>query len=257
MAALINPLKTKIAAGEPVIGTFATVPGTAVMQLLASAGFDWLTIDREHGAIDTQSMQVMINATKGTGAVPLVRVPEDQFWMSKNALDNGALGLFFPLIKTPEQARAAVESTFYPPKGDRGFGPLYAPSRWNVSLEEYAAGADDAIFRVLMIEHTKAVENIDDILSVPGIDVAFIAPFDLSQTLGIAGQFDHPDFAAAVDKIKKSAETHGVALGGLAFSAEQGRDMLAQGYKMLMLSFDSKIIVDAASELLQGVRPES
>jgi 4-hydroxy-2-oxoheptanedioate aldolase len=254
MTALTNQLKSKLANGEAVIGTMVTMPSPNVMQLMSAAGFDWLIIDREHGAIGDEQMQAMINATKGTDTVPLVRVPEDENWMVKTALDAGALGIYFPLIKTAEQAEEAIASTLYPPAGKRGFGPFYAPSRWNMSMADYAASVDDAILRVLMIEHIEAVQNIETILAVPHIDVAFIAPFDLSQSLGVAGDFEHPKFLEAVTTIKTAVENAPVALGGLAPSPEKGREMLETGYKMLMMAFDSKIIEDAATHVLRIVR---
>ncbi len=257
MTTLTNPLKTNLAVGDAVIGTMVTMPSPHVTQLLSAAGFDWLVIDGEHGAISSEQMQAMINATKGTNTVPLVRVPDDELWMVKIALDAGALGLFFPMIKTAKQAQAAIASTFYPPAGERGFGPFYAPSRWNLSMADYAGQADAAILRVLMIEHADAVQNIDDILAVPGIDVAFIAPFDLSQSLGVAGQFDHPNFLDAVSTIKTAVDKSSAALGGLAPTPDRGREMLAEDYKMLMMAFDSKIIEDAASDILGSVRQKN
>ena len=254
MAGLINPLKTRLANGGSVIGTLVTMPSPHVMQLLAAGGFDWLLIDREHGAIGAESMQTMINATSGTNTVPLVRVPADETWIARTALDAGALGIFFPLIMNADQARAAIAATTFPPEGERGFGPFYAPSRWGLSMADYAASADDAILRVLMIEHAEAVRNIDQILAVPGIDVAFIAPFDLSQSLGIPGQFDHPDFRDAVARAERAIANSSAVLGGLATATDQGRDMLDAGYRFLMMSFDSKLIEDTARNFLTDLK---
>jgi 4-hydroxy-2-oxoheptanedioate aldolase len=254
MADLINPLKVKLVNDEPVIGTILTMPSPHVTQLFSASGFDWLLIDREHGAIDADSMQAMINVTKGTDTVPLVRVPVDETWIAKTALDAGALGIFFPLIVNAEQARAAVAATKYPPAGTRGFGPFYAPSRWGMSMADYAASADQGILRILMIEHTEAVRNIDEILDVPGIDVAFIAPFDLSQSLDIPGQFEHPDFIDAVKRLEQAISKSGVTLGGLAATPEKGRDMIDHGYKVLMMGFDTLIIETAARDILDKLR---
>jgi len=254
MAGLINPLKIRLGNGGSVIGTMLTMPSPHVMQLLAASGFDWLLIDREHGAIGAESMQSMINVTKGTQTVPLVRVPAEEPWIARTALDAGALGIFFPLIMNAEQAREAVSATKYPPEGARGFGPFYAPSRWGLSMTDYAASADEVLLRVLMIEHAEAVRNIDEILAVPDIDVAFIAPFDLSQSLGITGEFGHPDFLAAVSRAERAIANSGAILGGLATTPEQGRGMLDAGYRFLMMGFDSKIIEDAARNTLDGLR---
>ncbi len=254
MTDLLNPLKVKLANDEAVLGTIVAMPSPHVMQLFAACGFDCLLIDREHGAIGTESMQAMINVTKGTDAVPLVRIPKDETWIASAALDAGAFGIFFPLILNADQARDAIATTFYPPAGKRGFGPLYAPSRWNMSMPDYAASADQAILRVLMIEHTQAVKNVDEILEVPGIDVAFIAPFDLSQSLGIPGQFDHPDFLDAVSRAEQAILKSGIKLGGLATTPEKGREMLNAGYRLLMMGFDSMIIENAGRDILGDLK---
>jgi len=253
MVTFVNPLKTKLANGGAAIGTMVTMPSPHLMQLFAASGFDWLLIDREHGAIGAETMQAMINATTGSGATPLVRVPEDELWMVKTALDAGALGVFFPFIINAGQASAAVASTFYPPKGKRGFGPFYAPSRLGLSMGEYAALADDAMLRVMMIEHADAIENVDEIMQVPGIDVAFIAPFDLSQSLGVAGEFEHPKFLKAVETAERAILASPAKLGGLAPTPEKGRTMLDHGYRFLMMAFDGLIIEGAAKNWLDGL----
>ena len=254
MAGLENPLKAKLAAGEAVLGTMTTMPSIGLAQLLAAAGFDWLAFDMEHGPMSIESVHGMINATAASNCVPLVRLPATTPWLAKPVLDAGALGLLFPMVETPEQAKEAVAAATYPPKGRRGFGPFHAPERWGVSMLEYAEGADAAMLKVLFIEHIDAIARIDEILAVDGIDVAFVAPFDLSQSLGKPGDFDDPDFQAALNRAEAAVLQSSAKLGGLATTADQGRAMLERGYKFLMLGFDGLIIDGAARAILDGVR---
>ncbi len=254
MAELINPLKAKLAAGEPVFGTMITMPAPGLAQILASAGFDCLIFDMEHGPMGIEAVQAMINATAISDCVPLVRVPSTQPWMAKPALDAGALGLLFPMVNSPEIAEEAIAAATYPPVGKRGFGPFYAPSRWGMNMAEYAAGADAAILKVLFIEHIDAVERAEEILAVEGIDVAFVAPYDLSQSLGAPGDFERAEFQDALMRAEAAVLASNAKLGGLAATTDAGRAMLDRGYSFLMLGFDGLIIDEAARSILEGVR---
>jgi 4-hydroxy-2-oxoheptanedioate aldolase len=254
MATLENPLKRKLANGEGVLGTMITMPSVGLAQVLAAAGFDWLAFDMEHGPMTIESVHGMINATAASDCVPLVRLPATTPWIAKTALDAGALGLLFPMVETAEQAAEAVAAATYPPKGRRGFGPFHAPERWGVSMLDYARDADAAILKVLFIEHIDAIGRIDDILATDGIDVAFIAPFDLSQSLGKPGDFDTPEFRDALARAEVAVKSSAAHLGGLATNAEHGRAMLERGYKFLMLGFDGLIIQGAARAILDGVK---
>lgn len=254
MGTLENPLKTKLAAGEAVLGTMITMPSAGLAQILGAAGFDWLAFDMEHGPMTIESVHGMINATAASTAIPLVRLPATTPWLAKTALDAGALGLLFPMVETPEAAAEAVAAATYPPGGRRGFGPFHAPERWGLSMLDYARAADEAILKVLFIEHIDAIGRIDEILAVPGIDVAFVAPFDLSQSLGRPGDFDAPQFRDALTRAEAAVTASPARLGGLATTADQGRAMLERGYKFLMLGFDGLIIDGAARAILDGVR---
>ena len=132
-----NRLRAMLAAGEPSFGLIATIPSIQSVQALASAGVDWLIIDMEHGPIDISSAHAMIVATAGTTTVPIVRLPWSHPWQAKPAMDLGALGIVFPMIRTREQAEEAVRSIRYPPAGDRLWGPFYAPMRWGQAMPQY------------------------------------------------------------------------------------------------------------------------
>lgn len=210
-----------------------TIPSAVVTQALAAAGSDGVIVDLEHGAIDYATAHAMIAATAGTRCAPLVRVTENDDALVKRALDLGAEGIMFPLIRSADDARRAVASLRYPPEGTRGFGPFIAQSRWGVAMTGYRAAVDDRIVCCLLIETREAVEDIEAICAVPGIDLIVPALFDLSTALGVSGQFDHPELVTAVDRIERVAKAAGLPLNGVAFSRAQAEALLARGYKVL------------------------
>ncbi len=210
-----------------------TIPSATVTQAMAAAGADAVIIDMEHGAIDHGSAHAMIAATSGTQCAPLVRVAQNAEVDVKRALDLGAQGIVFPLVRTADDAQRAVASLRYPPHGTRGFGPFIAHSHARVSLPDYLSKIDGTLSCCLLIETREGVENIDQILAVPGIDLVVPAQFDLSTDLGISGQFDHPDFVAAVAKVEKAANDAGIPLGNVALSAEQAEGLKARGYRVI------------------------
>ena len=254
MTDLINPLKQKLAAGKPLIGSILTAPSPQLMRMFAECGFDWLAIDLEHGPIGAESTAAMVNATLATNCVPLARLPSSEKWMAKIALDAGCLGLFFPLVMDGPEADMAIKSATYPPTGNRGFGPFHARYRWNQTLTEYALNADDAILKIIMIEHIDAVNKIDEILEVPGIDMIFIAPYDLSQSLGIPGQFDHPKFIETAMRAELAVQKAGIELGTFVPSVDKGREHLDRGYKLLMFAYDGMLIENAITPMVQNLQ---
>jgi len=253
MDALVNTVKLKLDAGATVIGTAVTSPSPQIMRMLIECGFDWLMIDLEHGPIGPESMQAMINATHGTDCMPFVRLPAAEKWMAKLPLDCGAMGLFFPLIMDAEEAQRAVKSAMYPPQGYRGFGPIHASYRWNRTMVEYATGVDDAILKIIMIEHIEAVDQLEKIVRVEGIDLIFIAPYDLSQSLGLPGQFEHRLVLKAITPAEQMVKSAGLKLGGYASTVDDGRKLLDRGYDLVMLGYDGKLVEDGIKPLVNGL----
>ncbi len=247
---LVNPLRRKLTEGRCLFGTLATMPSPQLAQLFAGCGFDWLMIDMEHGTIGIESAQAMIAATAVSDCVPLVRVAWNLDWLVKPALDAGALGIVFPMIRTAEDAAAAVACCRYPPHGTRGWGPFHAPSRWGTDALSYTRDADAAVMRIALIEHVEAIANIEAIVATEGLDVALIAPFDLSVSLGVPGRFDEPVFREAVAAAERVIADSPVVLGGLARDAEAARALTARGYRFVLLAYDVMIIEGAARALL-------
>lgn len=249
-----NPLKSILAGKSAALGFIVRLPSAPLTQVLARTGPDWLWIDMEHGPLDLPTAQTMITATQGTKVAPLVRVPVIDPVPVKQVLDAGAYGVIFPMARTADDARLAVASTLYPPAGIRGVGPSLAAARWGIPVMEYIQRANDEIVVVLLIEHVDAVKNLDAILAVDGIDVAFIAPFDLSASLGMPGQITNERVISTIARVEKKILASGVALGGLAFSTDKARAMIRRGYRFIMLGTDILLLNRGASQALGGAR---
>jgi len=211
-----NRLKSLWREGRTALGVLATIPSVQIVQILARSGVDFILIDMEHGPIDANSAHAMIAATQGTPLVPLVRVGAIEPWLAKVPLDLGALGVCFPMTNSRAEAEIAVRAVHYPPNGDRYWGPFYAAPRWNVSLNEYTQTADEEILAIGMGEHIDVVDTISDVASTPGLDLVFIGPGDLATSMGLKGQVDHPEVAAAISKLEAPIRDSAVILGGVA-----------------------------------------
>jgi 4-hydroxy-2-oxoheptanedioate aldolase len=253
--ATLGSLRASIAQGRATLGYLVTTASPQLVQALARTGVDWLMIDTEHAPIGIESVAAMVAATAGTPVTPIVRVPAARPELVKPVLDCGALGVVFPQIATRQEAEATVQAVRYAPVGQRGYGPTYAALRWGLSNLDYLKAANDAILNVVLIESPAGVDALDDILTVGGLDVVAIARGDLSQSLGVAGQFDHPHLREVVAKAEAKIQAHGeVALGGIAFSADDARALIARGYRFVVLGSDAGLIGGAAQRMVQAIR---
>jgi 4-hydroxy-2-oxoheptanedioate aldolase len=232
-------LKERLAGGDELLrGVINVIPSAVVTQAIAAAGADLVMIDREHGPIDRESLHAMIAATAGTGCAPLVRVPSIDEAEVKAALDAGAEGVVYPLVRTAEDAERCVSYVSYPPRGSRGWGPFLAHARHGVALGDYLGEVGPKITCCVLIETVEAVANIDAIVAVAGIDLVVVAPFDLSTALGVHGQFDAPEFTDALAAIERAVTHKGLPLGGVALTAERTQQLAARGYRLLFHGID-------------------
>ncbi len=225
-----------------------TIPSATVTQLMVAAGADSVIIDLEHGAVDYGSAHAMIAATARSDCAPLVRIAANEDWQVKRALDLGAEGIMFPLIKTVEDAEKAVAAMRYPPNGTRGFGPFLAHSYEGTSIAEYREMVDHDRVCTPLIETIEAVENIEAICAVPGIDIIVPAMFDLSTAYGVSGQFDHPEVVAARDRIEAAAKANGIPLCSNALSKEAADALFARGYRGIA-GFDVLLLRGSISQM--------
>jgi 4-hydroxy-2-oxoheptanedioate aldolase len=233
------------------------IPSPTLAQAVASTGVDLIIIDREHAATNNETLHAMIMATQGTDSAAMVRVIDHNPANVKLALDMGAEGIMFPLVRTADEAAACVASMRYPPKGIRGWGAFVAHSRWGVPPMDYLPTFGDKTVCCLLIETSEAVRNIDAIFAVDGVDMAFVAPFDLSTSLGVSGQFDHPDYREAVGEIEAAAMAAKIPLGGGPANTEAEVDTLCSRGCRAFGGFDVFQIKRAVGELVEFVKARS
>jgi 4-hydroxy-2-oxoheptanedioate aldolase len=249
----LNRLREEWRQKRPTFGAIATIPSIQTVRIMAQS-LDWIIVDLEHGPIDLTSAHAMITATSGTPCVPLARIAANEPWLAKAPMDIGALGINFPMISSAADAQKAVRSLRYPPRGDRLWGPFHAPFRWNVSMPDYMATADDDMICMVTIEHVEAVNRIDEIMATPGIDVAVIGPGDLATSINKRGQMDDPELLALMKRAEDGILKSGVPIGGVARTAEQANAMVDRGYLALALGFDWSLFQRGIAAAFQGIR---
>jgi 4-hydroxy-2-oxoheptanedioate aldolase len=249
----LNRLRALWREKKPAFGAIATMPSVQAVQIMA-ASLDWIVVDLEHGPIDLSTAHAMIVATSGTPCVPLARIADNQPHLAKAPMDFGAFGINFPMISSSEDAARAVRCMHYPPQGERHWGPFHAPFRWGMPMPDYMAAADEEMVCVITIEHAKAVERIDEIMAVPGIDCAVIGIGDLATSIGRPGRFDDPGLVALVKRAEESILKSGVPLGGVARTAAQANAMIAQGYLMIALGFDWSLFQRGIAAAFDGIK---
>jgi 2-keto-3-deoxy-L-rhamnonate aldolase RhmA len=206
-----NKLKKKLKLGEAAFGAFVGLGHPDITEMLSRLGFDWLLLDAEHGPLSFETMQVMIQAMNGTDCVPIVRPQWNDPVQIKRVLDIGAYGVLVPWVNSREDAENAVSACRYPPQGIRGYGPRRA-GRFDA---DYFKTANSEILVAIQIETRRAVENLEDILSVPGVDACYVGPHDLSCSLGLGvpPQWDNPDYLKVLSIILGAAEKHHKPVG--------------------------------------------
>lgn len=249
----INPLKARLDADKPAIGLLTAIPSPHNIQTLTGCGFDWLFFDMEHGPMSIESVYAMINATAGSQTAPIVRIPWNVHWLAKPVLDAGAMGIIFPMIRNAAEAAEAVKAVRYPPQGERGFGPFFASIRFGAEMRTYPDPADREIMCILLIEHKDAVDDIDNIVKVPGIDACLIAPFDLAMSYGHRDSADHEEVQAGIRKAETAILNSPIHLGGLALSNDLANDMIERGYRLILTGFDTMLLQRAAGDILNGI----
>lgn len=240
-------LKERLRGGSLLHGVGCAIPSAVVTQAIAAAGADFVMIDREHGPIGRDTLHAMIAATAGTGCAPVVRVTSIDAGEAKVALDAGAEGIVYPLVRSAADAERCVAFLTYPPAGERGFGPFVAHSRFGTSLGDYPAAVGAGVTCALLIETAEAVDRIEEIVRVPGIDLIVPAQFDLSMALGVAGRFDAPEYLAAVARVEGAALSQGIPLGAIAFTEGQTQALAARGYRLFLHGFDVLMLKDQVS----------
>ncbi len=240
-------LKKKLAHRTLTIGSWITAKCEENAEIMAQAGYDWLVIDMEHSAISISDAQNLIRAIDCWRVPALVRVGANDPVLIKRAMDAGASGVVVPMVNTEEQARKAAESAYYPPSGIRGVG-LARAQKYGGDFENYRKWSLENTCVIVQIEHIEAVENLDKILSVEGIDGFIVGPYDLSGSLGVPGQFEHPSLRNALQKIESVSKKLDALAGFHVISPEKRplKEKVEQGYKFIAHSLDTLILGEGA-----------
>ena len=248
-----NRLKEMIRKGQPAIGTFIAFSDPHTVEVMADIGFDWFFIDTEHCTIGMEGLRDILVAMKGSHTVPVVRLMNNQPDYFKVALDLGAEGVIVPMIESAEDARRAVQYCRYPPLGTRGFGPVRA-SRYHLYLDEYAKAANAEILLVAQIESHRAIQELDAILAVSGIDAIFIGQADLTSSMNLIGQWGHPEVKAAIDQIIRQAKKVRMPFGTPASSPEDFAEYVARGATLMTVGGDLEWLQQAALDSLKRTK---
>lgn len=234
---------------DAAIGPLMPFDSPALVELCGLSGFDFIFLDTEHGALLHPSYEGLLRAAELHSLPTIVRVGRDQPLEIARALDAGAQGVHIPFVETAEQARASVAAARFFPEGQRGLGPVRAGRYGIEATADYVKRANEQTLVIVAIESPAAVANIAAIGQVPGVDLIFIAPADLSTMLGYPGQFDHPEVRALIARAIQEAQATGLPVGSLAFSAEHARQLAEQGIRYILMALTGVLVRGAQSWL--------
>lgn len=251
----MESLKKKLQAGKLTIGSWITMGHHSIPEIMAQAGFEWLTVDMEHSAIDFDEAQKLIQVIDLCGTAPLVRVGENDPVLIKRVMDAGSYGVIVPMVNSRDDALKAVAAVKYPPAGTRGVG-LARAQGYGYSFEEYRKWVDEESIVIVQIEHIKAVDNLEDILSVEGIDAFIVGPYDLSGSLGIPGKFEDDRFVQALSEIGRVSKQYRVCRGYHVVEPDpsQVHARIQEGYNLIAYGVDFLFLGNGCRSGLAEIR---
>lgn len=252
----MNRVRRALREGKVVLGTMLTeFKGPEVVRIMAAAGFDFVFIDAEHSTYSLEAISDIVRVCKGLDLACLVRVADPEYHLIARTLDAGAQGLMVPRVETPEVVRAIVQAAKYPPLGERGFGPRGIVTDYReMSVRERMEAVNEDTVIVLQIERKRAIENIDQMVSVRGVDAALIGPNDLSISLGVPGEHGHPLMVEAIQRVVDACRRHGAASGIHIRDMEKLLFWRERGMTLLTYSTDTAMIMEAATGAVKRLR---
>ena len=242
-----EPSENDLEEGGTVVNGWLHVPSSFSAEVMAHAGYDSLTIDMQHGPVDYGSLVPMLQAISTTDTVPVVRVPWNDPGLIMRVLDAGCYAVICPMVNTREEAEAFVGACRYPPAGYRSYGPYRATLYGG---EDYTDHADETVVTMAMIETREALDNLDEILGVEGLDAVFVGPSDLGQSLGYGPgtDRDEPEVVEAIDRVLAAARDRGLVAGIFTGSTEYASRMVEKGFRFVNVSTDVRLMAGAAAE---------
>lgn len=246
-----NPVKKALLERQVTLGTWMQFGHPGIAEILANTGFDWIAADCEHTDIGIEGFAAVARSMYGRGPVPLVRVRENDTLAIRQVLDIGAQGVIVPLVNTAEDAQKAVDAVKFPPDGIRGFA-FFRANDWGMNFDEYAGRANQETVVIVMIETKEAVDNIDAILAVEGIDGVLIGPYDMSGSYGVIGQTSHPFLLQARRRVVEACQEAGKSAGlhDVLPTEASIKAAIEEGFTFLALGMDNVFIAQGARHAL-------
>ena len=248
----MKSFRARLADREKLLATMITLPSAATAELLSEIGFDWFFVDGEHGPLETSDIISILQAV-GDRVPCLVRVPALGEVAIKRVLDLGATGIIVPQVNTAEKAADAVRFARYAPQGERGVG-LARAHGYGFRFQDYIDAANEETVVVVQAEHAKAVENIEEIVKVPGIDAVLLGPYDLSASMGKMGQIDDAEVMAAIDRVTSVCQAAGMPLGYFGVTADAVKPYMDTGYSLIIAGVDTLFLGSAARRMLSKLQ---
>jgi len=249
---MIFNLRKRLLQGELLLGTILGLDSPDVAEILSGIGFDWIFIDAEHSTLDPHHIKSLFQAI-GESTPCVVRLPALDEIAVKKMLDAGAAGLLVPQVNTPEQVEQLVKWGRYYPAGSRGLGFGRAQG-YGLKVGEYLENANQNILLSVQAESAQAVKNIETIVQVPGLDAVLVGPYDLSASMGLPGQIDHPDVKAAIQHVAQVCFDANMPIGIFGMTAEAVQPYIAQGFRFIVCGADTVLLGNAARQLLEQLR---
>ncbi|MBE3109656.1 MAG: 2,4-dihydroxyhept-2-ene-1,7-dioic acid aldolase [Acidobacteria bacterium] len=250
-----TPFRDRLRRGDRLIGTLLSLASPELAEIASAAGFDWLFLDMEHGALEARDVLRLVQAVRDPCAA-LVRIPENREMWVKKALDTGAAGIIVPHVNSAEDAARAVHWAKYPPEGGRSVGFSRA-NGYGARFQENVETANQETVVVAQVEHIDGVGAIEAILGVAGVDAVFIGPYDLSASMGKPGRIQDPDVQDAVRTIAEACARRSVPAGIFTVNTPGAVKALAEGYTLVCSGIDIGLFSQAASEIVRGLRPRN
>jgi 2-keto-3-deoxy-L-rhamnonate aldolase RhmA len=242
-----NELKRRLKRGEQTYGCWTTIESPMCSEMMSTMGFDWFVFDTEHSPLDIMQTQTLMQAMRGDATTPIIRVWWNDLVAIKRALDVGAYGVLVPWVNSKEEAEMAVKATRYAPEGLRGCGPRRAA----MFDPDYYETVNEELLVICQIETKKAVANIEDIVSVEGMDVSYIGPADLSASYGHLGNMSHPEVQEAIDKVFDATKAAGKVAGVHMGSGKTIKDRMEKGYEFITIGNDLSLLRRGTRDLMK------
>ena len=252
-----NFVKQKLSSGEPTLGVFMGMESTTVAELLAHAGYDWIVVETEHNGVDSADVKQILMAMSSGDAIPVIRVPSSEPIHIQRALDLGGMGVLVPMTRTAEEVEKIVGATRYPPQGTRSWGGL-RPTKYTIESKDYMSNANDNMLVCLIVETKEAIDNLEEIAAVPGLDVLFMGMWDLCLSHGLNPiDMPFPETDAIVERVLRVGRENGVAVGTAFSDQDQMRKCISEGYTWIASLPDYSMLVKAAQGNVTAFREET